>query len=114
MLGLLELMASQNVSETDMYKIALKMNRLWFPDNYDAIGQYLASKKSSLAAADPKEILGAAYSSAGGFQKIIEKFTPKDSDSGGGGGCGVDAGVPSLGAGQTKPSAQPKAVGCGV
>ena len=31
MLGLLELMASQGVSEQDMYKVALQVNTLWFP-----------------------------------------------------------------------------------
>lgn len=117
MLGLLELMASQGVSEEDMYKVALRMNRLWFPDTYDIISQYLAEKKSSLLAADPKEILGASYSSAGGYRKILEKFTPKEQDSGGGGGgggCGVDAGVPSSGAGQIKPPSKSQPVGCGV
>src|SRR3989344_7681198 len=36
MLGLLQLMASQGVSEQDMYKVALKVNTLWFPNQYQA------------------------------------------------------------------------------
>src|SRR3989344_7376730 len=34
MLGLLELMASQGVSEEDMWKAALAVNSYWFPDTY--------------------------------------------------------------------------------
>src|SRR3990167_1539996 len=64
MLGLLELMASQGVSEKEMYKIALKVNTYWFPDTYLTIAKYLQEKKNmSFDKADPKEILGKEYSS---------------------------------------------------
>ncbi len=36
MLGLLELMAGQGVSEQDMYKIALAVNSYWFPPKVEA------------------------------------------------------------------------------
>ena len=88
MLGLLELMASQGVSEEEMYKIALKVNSYWFPDTYLTIAQYLKEKKNiSFAEADPKEILGKNYSSGPGFQAILQQVTP--TQGGGGGGCGV-------------------------
>ena len=88
MLGLLELMASQGVSEEEMYKIALKVNSYWFPDTYLTIAQYLKEKKNIVFdQADPKEILGANYSSGSGFQAILQQVTPSDKQ--GGGGCGV-------------------------
>src|SRR3989344_2080075 len=34
MLGLLELMASQDVSEAEMYRVALQVNAYWFTDTY--------------------------------------------------------------------------------
>ena len=40
MLGLLELMASQGLSEEEMYKYALIVNSYWFPDTYLAIAKY--------------------------------------------------------------------------
>lgn len=88
MLGLLELMAAQNVSEQEMYKTALAVNRLWFPDQYEVIGQYLGKQNKSWANADPKEILSAAYSSGSGYAKVVAALQPKN-EGGGGGSCGV-------------------------
>lgn len=73
MLGLLELMASQGISERDMYKAALQANAYWFPDAYAAIAQYLASKGTDWSEADPKDILGASYSSASGYRRILSQ-----------------------------------------
>jgi len=87
MLGLLELMASQGVSEKEMYKIALRVNSYWFPDTYLTIAKYLQEKKNiSFNEADPKEILGKNYSSGSGFAAIQKQVAPVQ---GGGGGCGV-------------------------
>ncbi len=88
MLGLLELMAAQNVSEQEMYKTALAVNRLWFPDQYEIIGQYLGKQNKSWANADPKEILSAAYSSGSGYAKVVAALQPK-TGGGSGGSCGV-------------------------
>ncbi len=44
MLGFLELMASQGVSEKEMYDAALATNVYWFPDTYLTIGKYLNKK----------------------------------------------------------------------
>lgn len=88
MLALLELMASQNVSEIDMYKAALLANSYWFPDTYLTIAKYLKEKKNiSWENADPKEILGSNYSSAAGYQNILRQVTPPATQSGG--GCGI-------------------------
>ncbi len=88
MLGLLELMASQNISESDMYKIALIVNSYWFPDTYLTIAKYLNEKKNiSWEDADPKEVLGQNYSSASGYQNILSLVTLPATQSGG--GCGI-------------------------
>ena len=88
MLGLLELMASQGVSEKEMYRIALKVNSYWFTDTYLTIAKYLQEKKNiSLDKADPKEILGREYSSGQGFQAILQQVAPPENR--GGGSCGV-------------------------
>lgn len=87
MLGLLELLVSQGVSEGEMYKVALAVNSYWFPDTYITIAKYLDSQGKDWAKADPKEILGFDYSSGAGFQKIRSKI--ESSGVGGGGSCGV-------------------------
>ena len=93
MLGLLELMASQGVSEKEMYRVALQVNSYWFPDNYFTIAKYLESKGTAWANADPKEILGKEYSSATGFRNISSKVAPVAPS--GGGGCGVENSAPA-------------------
>ena len=93
MLGLLELMASQGVSEDDMYKAALAVNSYWFPDTYLTIAMYMQGKGVVWSAVSPKEMLGADYSSSSGFQDISSQVNAPSSGVGGG-GCGVDAGAP--------------------
>ncbi|MBI2635203.1 MAG: hypothetical protein HYW79_01515 [Parcubacteria group bacterium] len=88
MLGLLELMASQGISEKEMYKIALQINSYWFPDTYLTIEKYLKEKKNTdWANADPKEILGYNYSSASGYQNILSEVAPPVNNRGQ--GCGI-------------------------
>ncbi len=87
MLGLLELMASQGAKEETMYKAALQVNAYWFPDTYLTIAQYLASKGVGWKEADPKELLGADYSSGSGYRRIKSQFTAPIQKSGG--SCGV-------------------------
>src|SRR3990167_7750728 len=87
MLGLLELMASQGVSEQDMYKAALTVNAYWFPDAYKAIAAYLQQKGADWRQVPAQKILSADYSSAAGLQNIMSQIeTPS---GGGGGGCSV-------------------------
>ena len=87
MLGLLEMMASQGVSEEEMYKAALAVNSYWFPDTYITIAKYLKSQGKDWSKADPKEMLGYNYSSGPGYQKLLEKI--KNPEIKGGGGCSV-------------------------
>lgn len=87
MLGFLELLASQGASEEEMYRTALRINSLWFPDTYFTIAEYLKSKGIAAESADPKEILGPNFSSYSGFSRILAEFTPPAGT--GGASCGV-------------------------
>ncbi len=87
MLGLLELMASQGVSETDMYKVALQVNTLWFPDTYEAIKTFMTSQGIDWNTVDPKRILGAEFSSSSGYQKMLSQMKPQQQK--GGASCGA-------------------------
>ena len=87
MLGLLELMASQNVSEQEMYKTALAVNSFWFPDNYQVIAQSFAKQGIAWKDVDPKVALSAEYSSGSGYANIVAKLKPLAPS--GGGSCGV-------------------------
>lgn len=64
LLGALELAVSQNYNEEQLYALALKLNSLWFPNEYAAI----AKKFPNLS---PREILSANYSSYSGWQKNV-------------------------------------------
>ena len=87
MLGLLELMASQGVSEAEMYKAALKVNSYWFPDTYLTIAKYLSSKGIFWEQADAKGVLSSEFSSAGGYRQVRSQVEPVQQQ--GGGGCGI-------------------------
>ena len=87
MLGLLELMASQGATETEMYKVALQVNTLWFPDTYQNIKTFFASKNIDWNTVDPQKILGAQYSSASGYQKMLSQIAPQKQN--GGPSCGA-------------------------
>lgn len=87
MLGLLELMAANGVNEEAMYRVALSVNALWFPDVYLTIQKYLDTHWSIWRRPDPKTILGRTYSSASGYRKILREVEPVQ--NGLGGSCGV-------------------------
>lgn len=87
MLALLELMASQGVSEDDMYKTALAVNSYWFPDTYVTIASYFKMKGIEWTDVDPKQALGNDFSSASGIQRVTAEVDP--GESAGGGSCGV-------------------------
>ena len=87
MLGLLELMATQGVSEEKMYQMALAVNSYWFPDTYMTMAEYMKNQGVAWAKVDPREMLGVDYSSGPGYQKIQSQVvTPTQK---GGGGCSV-------------------------
>jgi len=83
-----ELLASQEVSEAEMYRTALIMNSYWFPDEYATIARHIGLRGLTLAEADPKEILGRGYSSASGFRRVAS-LAPQDTNHGNQGGCGL-------------------------
>lgn len=87
MLGLLELLASQGVSEREMYNIALQANAYWFPDAYMTIAQYSTSRGLDWGTVNPKDIVGMNYSSASGFRQIQSLIPPPAQKSSG--GCGA-------------------------
>lgn len=64
LLGALELAASQGYNEEQLYALALKLNSLWFPDEYAAIEEKFPNLEA-------REILGADYSSYSGWQKNV-------------------------------------------
>ncbi len=86
MLGLLELMASQGVSERDMYKAALAVNSYWFPETYLTIATYMQQQKGvAWKDVSPKEMLSAPYSSSSGYQDITSKVKQLPQAQSGGG-----------------------------
>lgn len=86
MLGLLELMASQGASESDMYKAALGANMLWFPGTYETVAEFLAQKGVSWKSTDAKGLLDRNYSSASAFKAIQAEVAPSER---GGSSCGA-------------------------
>ena len=87
MLGFLELMASQGVSEEEMYKSALVLNTFWFPDTYSAIALYFNQKGIRWDQVSAKEVLGNSFSSAAGYQRVLREVGPVPPK--GGGSCGA-------------------------
>jgi len=87
MLGLLELMASQNISEEEMWRAALYVNSYWFPDTYLTIASYMEKKGIPWKKVNPEEVLGIEYSSGQGFQRILREMGPAGNS--GGGSCSV-------------------------
>lgn len=93
LLGLLELMASQGASETQMFEAAKYVNAYWFPGNYYDLTVYFKNKENkSFAQIDARRLLSKEFSSASGAQAVkqwlvkegIVAEPPKT-----GGGCGV-------------------------
>lgn len=87
MLGLLELMAAEDMSEDEMYQYALQVNAYWFPQTYLTVAKYFAEQGISWRDIDAKEVLGYDYSSAAGYQNILSQVEPAKAQ--GGGSCGV-------------------------
>lgn len=88
MLGLLELMASQGVSEQDMYKAALAVNSYWFPQNYVTIASYFKKQGTEWNKVSPQVVLAAQYSSGQGYQQLLQQVSPQQLPKSQG-GCGA-------------------------
>lgn len=88
MLGLLELMVSQGISEADMYKYALAVNSFWFPDNYLTIASYFKKQETDWNKVSPQVVLSAQYSSSQGYRQLLNQVQPQQAPQSKG-GCGV-------------------------
>ncbi|MBI3069703.1 MAG: hypothetical protein HYY87_00160 [Candidatus Levybacteria bacterium] len=94
LLGLLQLGASQGLSEKQLYRESLAFNSFWFPDTYIKTALYFKIlKKTDWQNVDPKEVMGQDYSSIGGWIKNVQSeiakipnLIPKPK---GGGSCGT-------------------------
>lgn len=106
MLGLLELMASQGISEQDMWSTALAVNAYWFPNNYLTIATYMKDKGVDWRDVKPQEMLGFDYSSSQGYAKIASQVVSLPAQRSGN-GCGLDLG------GAVSPPAR-SGSGCGL
>lgn len=86
MLGLLELMASQGLSEQDMWNTAMIVNNYWFPDTYLTIATYMKNQGVEWNDVSAQEMLGFDYSSASGYKRIASQVIQPQQ---GGSGCGI-------------------------
>jgi hypothetical protein len=90
MLGLIELMVSQNASEQDIYNAALAVNEYWFPQTYFDIAYHFEKLGKDYSKIPAQEILSSNYSSAEGNKKVQQEALgvtwPSQAS---GGGCGA-------------------------
>lgn len=93
LLGVLELLASNNTAENELYNAAKYFNAFWFPGSYFDLALYFKNKDNKdFDEIDPKIILSKEFSSATGWKNAkswlvnqgIVQEPPKS-----GSGCGV-------------------------
>lgn len=93
LLGVLQLMAGNGATESEMYEAGKYFNAFWFPGNYYDLALYFKNKEGiKFSDIDAKLLLSKDYSSATGAQNIkkwlseqgLVEEPPKT-----GGGCGV-------------------------
>lgn len=93
LLGLLELGASQGLTEKDLWREALAFNSFWFADVYLQTAIYFKEIKGiNWNEIDPEIIMGKDYSSASGWMQNVNKELSKRNllpQKKGGSGCGV-------------------------
>ena len=93
MLGLLELMASQGATTDEMYEAAKYINAFWYPQQtLEQAVLFKAAKTLDFDQVQPREIVGAGYSSASGFQAVHKLLADNGllrPSSSGGNSCGV-------------------------
>jgi hypothetical protein len=71
MLGLLELMASQDASTAEMFEAGKYVNAFWYPQQMlELATAFKASDKEDFTRVDAKTVVSADYSSASGFQAV--------------------------------------------
>ena len=93
LLGVLQLMASNNATESQMYEAGKYFNAFWFPGNYYDMALYFYNKEGkSFKDIDAKTLLSKDYSSASGWQSVKQWLADKEliqQPPKQGGGCGV-------------------------
>ena len=93
MLGLLELMASQNATVEEMFTAAKYINAYWFPQQTLEIATMIqVTQKSNFDQADARQVVGARFSSGSGYQAVHQWLAEKDlleQIPGSGGSCAV-------------------------
>lgn len=93
LLGLLELGASQGLTEDELYQEALAFNSFWFPQNYIQTALYFSVvKNTGWEDVNPKIVLGKDFSTISGWSGTVAKEVARRGlvpQTGGGAGCGV-------------------------
>lgn len=93
MLGLLELMASQNASVEEMFDAAKYVNAFWYPQQMLEIATYFAANdKVNFVEADSRQTVSKQYSSSSGFQAVHQWLAANgqlEQIPNSGGSCGV-------------------------
>jgi len=93
MLGLLELMASQDAGADEMFEAAKYANAFWFPQQTQEMAVFFkATKGLDFEEVDARELVGREVSSGSGFQAIHEWLSQKgllEQGPGRGNSCGV-------------------------
>jgi len=90
MLGLIELMVSQNFSKDEIYKTALAFNTYWFSQTYLDTAYYFKQNGRDYIKIPAKELLSKTFSSAMGAEVINKKVGQLDWPAlKGGGSCGA-------------------------
>lgn len=93
MLGLLELMASQDASVDEMYTAAKEVNAFWFPQQALELAVFFKETKNvDFDRVDARQFVGQQLSSGSGFQNVHLWLTQNGKlgqAAQGGGSCGV-------------------------
>ena len=88
-LGLLELMASQGVTENELYQAALTFNAYAFSDTYISLAAYFALQDIPWSEVGAQTVLGPGYSSGQGARRIAAAVGPIPGAPVQGGSCGA-------------------------
>jgi hypothetical protein len=93
MLGLLELMASQDASINQMFKAAKYVNAFWYPQQMlEVATAFKFADNKDFSQVDARTLVGYQYSSISGFQSVHQWLSQNgllEQAPGGGGSCGV-------------------------
>jgi hypothetical protein len=93
MLGMLELLASQDASVEEMFTAAKYANAYWYPQQTLELSTFYKSTQGlDFSQIDSREIVGPNFSSGSGFQTVHQWLTENgvlEGSSSGGNSCGV-------------------------